>query len=84
MKKNVLLKILAYVEDNAIEDWNGFNQEIGETGKGVYWQIKIVYKNGDILFARGKDSYPIHGKEIIEGLNELVNKQFMYMKKSDS
>ncbi|MBR3841233.1 MAG: hypothetical protein IKM20_08865 [Erysipelotrichales bacterium] len=81
LKKRVMYDIWEFIEHHEIKDWNGFAKQTGDPDKGLEWKIKIVYDNGDVVFAFGKDAFPINGKPIISQFNDLLNELFMKMKR---
>lgn len=80
LKSKVLFKIRDFVDYHDLNSWNGFSQRNGEINKGIEWKIRIVYSDGEVIFAFGKDAYPTHGKQILDQLNDLLNNLFIKMK----
>ncbi len=69
-----------FIEDNDIDGWNGFHESVGEAGKGYEWKIKITYDDHSVIFAYGKDAFPLGGKPTVERLNDLLNRSFINKK----
>ena len=76
LKKKVMYDIWEFIEENDMNSWNGFAKQEGELDKGLEWKIKIVYESGDVMFAFGKDVFPINGKHIVSQFNDLLNMLF--------
>ena len=81
LKKRVMYDIWEFVEEHDMNDWNGFAKQSGDPDKGLEWKMKIVYDSGDVMFAFGKDEFPLNGKPIISQFNDLLNELFMKMKR---
>lgn len=69
-----------FVEENDIDGWNGFHESVGEAGKGYEWKIKVTYDDHSVIFAYGKDAFPLGGKPTVERLNDVLNRSFINRK----
>ena len=57
INKAVLVDLAKLINDNNIYEWNGFNKE-DNVSDGYSFELKVYYKNGEVIIANGYNKYP--------------------------
>ena len=71
--KVYLKEIMELINKYEIEKWDGFNQYDPDVLDGTSFSLKIKYRDGRVIYARGENSFPEHYHDFYNEFNLLIN-----------